>query len=281
MKPKSTNSSSESEAFIYQLRNSYGTILYNISKFHEIKFYFGLVDNITTELENFIVIASNIENLNESLFEANCERLRNLLSSLREEAVLLHDERNYVDGVSKFLLRLRGKYSQEGKREEYFLSIIRNIHLFIETLAKVYYQLTLNKNNSHSYLGVSDLFNPNNSDKPLVVSEINRVIQLVDEEEHLTPHVKRVINNYLKMVIEELEQKFPQWTLIFGRLKEIEIILVELKRLIFKICDKEGLDYAIETLRNALFILSKTSFYEGNRIYREILVKDSIDLVDI
>jgi len=77
----------------------------------------------------------------------------------------------------------------------------------------------------HDNLDIGDFYNPKNSNKEKIKKLLLEAIDCLHDDTTLKEKCKKVIIDFLKKAIDELDSDYTNWTNFLGKLKEIIIVL--------------------------------------------------------
>jgi len=108
-------------------------------------------------------------------------------------------------------------------------------------------------------LELEGFYNPNNANKEKAKKLIIEARNQVDRNDSLSEKSKKAITDFITKALVEFEKPNSNWTLIFGRLKEVNSVLNALGSLAIGIKGADAIGLAKQKIEEAVMVIDQTS----------------------
>lgn len=108
-------------------------------------------------------------------------------------------------------------------------------------------------------LELEGFYNPNNSNKEKAKKLIIEARNQIDRNNSLSEKAKKAITDFITKALVEFEKPNSNWTLIFGRLKEVNSVLSALVSLAIGIKGADTISLAMQKIDEAVMGIDQTS----------------------
>ena len=132
------------------------------------------------------------------------------------------------------------------------------------------------------FLEFDNFYNPDLSNKDSIITLLNQVIELIENDESLVRAAKNKLISKIKKIIEEIQYPDSDWTGVLGAIKEVVIVLGAVGSIVG---GATALKMAVEKLHEVEDVIAKTSinqnyFIENNFENRIIVQPQEIGKIE-
>lgn len=130
---------------------------------------------------------------------------------------------------------------------------------------------------STNNLNLNGFFKPENSNKDLIRKLILESIDLIKEDNSITEKTKKQLVEYLQKVLKRLEKDYTNWSVVFGNISEIIIVLGALGSFV---AGFTPLMKAKEKLEETNGVIQKTSINVNYNTYNQTFNVQNIEQLE-
>lgn len=123
-------------------------------------------------------------------------------------------------------------------------------------LVEIYNRFSLSHTAASHHLDLYDFYLPDLSDKQSAADMIEEAIRLIDIDDTLSRSARKRVVSHLRRAIDEIEKPKTDWSTVFGRMKEVVIVLGAVGSMVGGHC---ALAEARDKIEEATRVIERTS----------------------